>query len=325
MNGGSGGGASFPYTGSAAITGSLTVTGSTNLRGSGSNIFTVNGTSGRLFEVNDNLSGSLFSVNDISGIPVLEAFSDGRVRIGEFGREAIKISGSFATTTGSLQGTASYATNALNASNALSSSFALTASYFTNQSSGNATASFTNSSTWTFLHNLNNRNVLVQTYDSSFNQIIPQNITLTDANTVTIVFPVSISGYAIASLGGISVSGAGGGTSTTTTTTTTTTTSGIVSFNLQTGSYTLAASDVSKIVRVSSSVSCSVTLPDNTSVPMATGSFITIEQAGTGLVTAATGSGVTILPTARTTFGQYKVIQCYKIDTNICNELGGIV
>ena len=292
------------------------------INGSGSALLEAQGSVGQLNTITDSLSGSLFSVNDISGIPVMEAFSDGRVRIGEFGREAIKISGSFATTTGSLQGTASYARNALSSSYSLSSSFSATASFFLNQSSGNATASFTNSSTWTFLHNLNNRNVLVQTYDSSFNQIIPQNITLTDANTVTIVFPVSISGYAIASLGGISVSGAGGGTSTTTTTTTT---SGIVSFNLQTGNYTLAASDINKIVRVSSSISCSVTLPDNGSVPMTIGSFITIEQAGTGSVTAITGSGVTILPPARTTFGQYKVIQCYKIDTNIWNVLGGIV
>jgi hypothetical protein len=98
-----------------------------------------------------------------------------------------------------------------------------------------------------------------------------------------------------------------------------------ITFNIQTGSYTLAASDVSKIIRVSSSVSCSITLPDNTSVPIATGSFITIEQAGTGFVTAVTGSGVTILPTARTTFGQYKVIQVYKVGTNIWNVLGGII
>jgi len=294
------------------------------INGSGSALLEAQGSVGQLTTITDTLSGSLFSINDISGIPILEAFSDGRVKIGEFGREAIKISGSFATTTGSLQGTASYARNALSSSYSLSSSFSATASFFLNQSSGNATASFTNSSTWTFLHNLNNRNVLIQTYDSSFNQIIPQNIALTDANTVTIVFPVSISGYAIASLGGISVGGAGGSSSSSGGSSTTTT-SGIVSFNLQTGNYTLAASDVGKIVRVSSSISCSVTLPDNGSVPMTIGSFITVEQAGSGFVTAITGSGVTILPPARTTFGQYKVIQCYKIDTNIWNVLGGIV
>jgi len=205
-----------------------------------------------------------------------------------------------------------------------------TASYALNVGSTgtNATASFTTQSTWTFTHNLNNQNVIVQTYDLGYNQIIPQNIQLTNVNTAVITFPISASGYAVASMGGVSgqavsasyaltasyaVNGGGGGNT------------GIVTFNLQTGSYTLAASDVSKIVRISSSVSCSVTLPDNTSVPMATGSFITIEQAGSGSVTAITGSGVTILPSARTTFGQYKIIQCYKIDTNIWNVLGGIV
>jgi hypothetical protein len=206
--------------------------------------------------------------------------------------------------------------------------------------SNNATASFVTQSTWTFSHNLNNQNVIVQTYDSGYNQIIPQNIQLTNANTAVITFPISISGYAVASVGGVSaspISSSYAQTASIATSASFATTSsyalnagsggttGVVTFNLQTGSYTLVAGDVGKIVRISSSVSCSVTLPDNTSVPMATGSFITIEQAGTGSVTAITGSGVTILPPARTTFGQYKVIQCYKVNTNIWNVLGGIV
>jgi hypothetical protein len=66
----------------------------------------------------------------------------------------------------------------------------------------NVTASFTNQSTWTFTHALNNRAVVVQTYDTSWNQTVPQNITLTDANTATITFPTNESGYAIATLGG---------------------------------------------------------------------------------------------------------------------------
>lgn len=70
----------------------------------------------------------------------------------------------------------------------------------------NVTASFTSLATWTFIHGLSNRGVVVQTYDTSWNQIIPQNITLTDANTATISFPSSQSGYAIASLGGVAVS-----------------------------------------------------------------------------------------------------------------------
>jgi hypothetical protein len=82
------------------------------INGSGSALLEAQGSVGQLNTITDSLSGSLFSVNDISGIPVMEAFSDGRVRIGEFGREAIKISGSFATITGSLRGTASQALTA---------------------------------------------------------------------------------------------------------------------------------------------------------------------------------------------------------------------
>jgi hypothetical protein len=51
---------------------------------SGATIFNVNGVSGQLFNIKDTFSGSLFSVNDISGIPVLEAFSDSTVLMGNY-------------------------------------------------------------------------------------------------------------------------------------------------------------------------------------------------------------------------------------------------
>jgi predicted RecA/RadA family phage recombinase len=41
------------------------------------------GSQGELFSITDNLSGSLFSVNDISGLPILEVFSDDTVLIGD--------------------------------------------------------------------------------------------------------------------------------------------------------------------------------------------------------------------------------------------------
>jgi hypothetical protein len=67
-----------------------------NIRGSGSaatsSIFTVDGAAGRLFSVNDSLSGSLFSVNTIAGLPVIEAFSDNTVRIGQYGQKALFVS-----------------------------------------------------------------------------------------------------------------------------------------------------------------------------------------------------------------------------------------
>jgi len=101
----------FPFTGSAIITGSLGVTGSVSITqnitasrvtisasnatsngptltvyGSGSTqpVFTVQGSQGELFSVTDSLSGSLFSVNDISGLPILEVFSDNTTLIGNY-------------------------------------------------------------------------------------------------------------------------------------------------------------------------------------------------------------------------------------------------
>jgi hypothetical protein len=63
------------------VTGSSTVV---NFQGSGSNIFTVDGTSGRLFSVDDDLTNSLFSVNTIAGLPVIEAFADNTVKLGTY-------------------------------------------------------------------------------------------------------------------------------------------------------------------------------------------------------------------------------------------------
>ena len=140
----------------------LQVSGSTSalgLQGSGSGVFTVDGTSGRLFSVDDSLSGSLFSVNTAAGLPLIEAFSDNTVRIGQFGQRALfvsqskvgigkesalngilDVSGSVTVTgsviatsfTGSLLGTASLATTASYVLNAVSASFATTASYVLN-------------------------------------------------------------------------------------------------------------------------------------------------------------------------------------------------
>lgn len=51
---------------------------------SGANIFNVEGTNGSLFSVDDNLSGTLMSVNNNAGLPVFEVFSDDRVVAGRF-------------------------------------------------------------------------------------------------------------------------------------------------------------------------------------------------------------------------------------------------
>ena len=60
---------------------------------SGLDRFTIDGSNGRLFSVTDNLSGSLFSVNDIAGLPIIEAFDDNTVIMGAFNRNDFVLSG----------------------------------------------------------------------------------------------------------------------------------------------------------------------------------------------------------------------------------------
>jgi hypothetical protein len=85
---------SFPYTGSALITGSLGITGSTSVQGSGSGLFTVDGALGRMFTVDDTVSGSLFSVNTGS-LAILEVFSDKKINMSG----SVTITGSLYATT----------------------------------------------------------------------------------------------------------------------------------------------------------------------------------------------------------------------------------
>jgi hypothetical protein len=88
------------------ITGGAIITGSTSIYRSGSigdtTVFTIEGGLGTLFSVTDELTGSLFSVNDISGIPMFEVFSYEQIKMGTFGAEGLRVSGSDAQTSGSL-------------------------------------------------------------------------------------------------------------------------------------------------------------------------------------------------------------------------------
>ena len=67
--------------------------GSINLYGVGSSgrteIFSIDGSNGRLFTVTDDLSDSLFSVNTIAGLPVFEVFSDNTIKFGQYGNETM--------------------------------------------------------------------------------------------------------------------------------------------------------------------------------------------------------------------------------------------
>ena len=56
--------------------------------------FTIDGSNGRLLTVNNTVTGSIFSVNDVAGLPIVEVFSDDRVVMGQYATDALVVSGS---------------------------------------------------------------------------------------------------------------------------------------------------------------------------------------------------------------------------------------
>jgi hypothetical protein len=62
--------------GNSNVTGSLRVSGSIGVVGSGSDVLSVYGSQGNLLVATDTFSGSLFTVTDISGYPILDITSD---------------------------------------------------------------------------------------------------------------------------------------------------------------------------------------------------------------------------------------------------------
>lgn len=98
------------------VTGDLTVSGaalgviSTT---AGSDAFYVDGVNGRLFTVTDSLDDSLFSVNTVAGLPVIEAFADNTVKLGPF-TNPVTISSTGTLSIGGLQAaTQSYVDTAI--------------------------------------------------------------------------------------------------------------------------------------------------------------------------------------------------------------------
>ena len=70
-----------------------------------------------------------------------------------------------------------------------------------------------------------------------------------------------------------------------------------IDFNAQTTAYTLVASDASKLVTVSDTVSRTVTIPPSV---FSAGQVINVQRIGTGAVPFAAGAGVTITSTGAT-------------------------
>jgi len=68
----------------------------------------------------------------------------------------------------------------------------------------------------------------------------------------------------------------------------------LVGVSARTGSYTLALSDASEAVEITSASATTVTVPPNTSVAFPVGTVIEVARLGAGTVTIAAGSGVTL-------------------------------
>ena len=138
--------------------------------GSSTPIFTVQGSQGELFSVTDSLSGSLFSVNDISGLPILEVFSDNTTLIGDYQAPSLyttkKISGSsginliYSLNTGSYDGVFMDYT-AKSGSNARAGNFAAIWSGSSVNYMDNSTTDFGNTSGLVFGASISGSNMIV--------------------------------------------------------------------------------------------------------------------------------------------------------------------
>jgi len=174
-----------------ALTGSVSVTGS--LAVNGSNVILTNQTSS-MSVATASFATTASYVANASSFP----FTGSAIITG-----SLVVTGSVNSTlgfTGSLLGTATTASYVLQAVSASYATFALTAS-----SAPGYTVSFTQSSaatTWSFTHNMNTRNPIVQVYGSDYKQIIPNDIVGVNVNTAEIRFDYATTGYVIMSNGG---------------------------------------------------------------------------------------------------------------------------
>jgi hypothetical protein len=90
-------------------------------------------------------------------------------------------------------------------------------------------------------------------------------------------------------------------------------------FNAQTGtSYTLALTDVAKVVSLSNASAITLTVPTNASVAFPVGTQILLYQGGAGQVTVAGDSGVDVRSEGAKLkiVGQYGVAGLLKLATN---------
>lgn len=323
--------------GTLTPTNRLQVSGSSNVmnvRGSGSaatsSIFTVDGAAGRLFSVNDSLSGSLFSVNTIAGLPVMEAFSDNTVRIGQYGQRALFVSQSRVGVGLENPQTNLHVSGTSGGVFEVDGRLAINAFYVSASGQiGLGTASPTallhlTGSTGALLEidGVNAYQVLYASASGLIGVGLPNpNSSLHVSGTTGGVFEVdganAVTAFYVSSSGNIGIrtitptsaslqvdgnvfaasfTGSLLGTSSFSVTASYALNAGsggmpaYVSFNRRTGSYTLALTDVNNIVEMNSGSTNVLTVPSSSVVNFLTGSQITIIQYGAGQTSIASGS-----------------------------------
>jgi len=98
----------------------------------------------------------------------------------------------------------------------------------------------------------------------------------------------------------------------------------IAGFNAQTGTnYTLALSDLGKIVTLSNSSAVEVTIPPDSSVAFDDKSVVVVQRIGEGTVEIKAGSGVT-LNGKYYIATQWNIIVCIKTDEDEWTLIGGV-
>jgi hypothetical protein len=100
----------------------------------------------------------------------------------------------------------------------------------------------------------------------------------------------------------------------------------LLSLNEQATAYTLALSDIGKVVEINSSTDLDLTIPNESAVNFPIGTSIDIVQFGSGAVTIAESAGVTLLSknSANMLTIQYSAATIYKKDTNTWVAIGDL-
>lgn len=252
--------------------------------------FFVEGINGRLFEVDDLMTGSLMSVNDIAGLPILEVFSDDRVVMGQYASNTLYVSGDWAAVKAlpisgislNVSGVSRFNTTGLVISgDSISTSGKLSVS-----------SSTTGRATFNIPHG-----------------IAPTSPVDGDIWTSTVGLFARISGSTV---GPYSTGGGGSSAS-----------SYFIVSGFTGTALTLALGHAGDYIRTTAATAVTITVPPTSSVNWVTDTEIMLEQAGAGQVTFATGTGV-VINTSETlkTQKQYSVVALKNVSGDVWTLFG---